>query len=133
MTRFAIDAAVAVLLVRRARAVPEAHRLVAPNVLMSDALATLHDEVRRGLLSERDGRAQLEGLAALRIRLLGDRVSRANAWQLADRLDPPDTRRAEYLAVARLQADALVTLDDELRAAADGIVPVADVDDLWSD
>jgi predicted deacetylase len=131
VTRFAIDAAVAVLLVRQPQALPESHHLVAPNVLMSDALATLHDEVHRGLLTERDGRAQLEGLAALRIRLLGDRVSRATAWQLAGRLDPADTRRAEYLAVARLQADALLTLDDELRAAADGIVPVADVDDLW--
>ena len=38
-----------------------------------------------------------------------------------------ETLRAEYLALTRLQADALVTLDGELARAAEGIVAVAPV------
>jgi predicted nucleic acid-binding protein len=34
---------------------------------------------------------------------------------------------AEYLAVTRLQADALVTVDPELAAKAEGVVPLAPV------
>jgi len=39
-------------------------------------------------------------------------------------------RRAELLAVATLQADALVTEDPALAADADGVVPLASVADL---
>jgi hypothetical protein len=61
----------------------------------------------------------------MRIRLLGDRVSRAVAWKIAEQLDLDDTVTAEYVAVAQLQADALVTEDPELARRADGIVPLA--------
>ena len=37
---------------------------------------------------------------------------------------------AEYLAVTRLQADALVTVDPDLARTASGVVAVADVEDL---
>ena len=37
---------------------------------------------------------------------------------------------AEYLAVTKLQADALVTIDAELATKADGIVPLAPVEAL---
>ena len=80
--------------------------------------------------AERDGRDQLERLAELKIRLLGDRVSRSVAWKLAARLDWDDTPAAEYLAVASLQADALITTDPRLMDAARGIVPIASLDDL---
>ena len=39
-------------------------------------------------------------------------------------------RDAEYLAVTRLQADALITVDPRLAAAARDVVAVAAVDDL---
>ena len=39
-------------------------------------------------------------------------------------------RDAEYLAVTSLQADALVTIDPDLAAKAEGVVPVAAVDAL---
>jgi len=60
----------------------------------------------------------------MKIRLLGDRVSRATAWRIAERLGWDDIGPAEYLAVASLQADALVTEDDRLASAAHGIVEV---------
>lgn len=109
-TRYAIDAPVAVALIR---AGATGHTLVGPAVLRSDALALLYRE-----LPDAEGRALLDGLAALRIRLLGDRVSRAVAWRLARELGWDDPRPAEYLAVARLQADLLVTSDPALLSGA---------------
>ena len=134
MTRFAIDAPIALRLVREgadaAAAVTTRHRLVGPAVLRSHALSLLYREVRSGALAEKRGRSELEGLAGLKIRLLGDRVSRATAWRIAAQLDADDTIMAEYLAVASLQADALVTDDPRLIDAAAGIVPVATYEDL---
>jgi hypothetical protein len=66
----------------------------------------------------------------VRMRLLGDRVSRGTAWRIAGELDLSSLRPAEYLAVTRLQADALVTTDPDLAAVADGVVPLAPVEAL---
>ncbi len=66
----------------------------------------------------------------MRIRLLGDRVSRGTAFRLALEHDWPDTANAEYIAVTRLQADALVALDPSLAKVAKGLVPLADFDAL---
>ena len=124
MTRYAIDAEVAIGLIRDESDADQRHHLVAPSVLRSQALSTLFRDVRTGKLTDAEGRRQLERLAAMKIRLLGDRVSRATAWKLADRLEWDDIGPAEYLAVATLQADALVTHDERLASAADGIVDV---------
>ena len=110
-TRFAIDAVTALRLVREDPSIGSRRRLVAPAVLRSDVLSSIYREVRDGSLGEKDASLQLEGLAALKIRLLGDRVSRATAWCIARQLDWNDTALAEYLAVATLQADVLVAGD----------------------
>lgn len=52
------------------------------------------------------------------------------AWQVAEQLGLAGTFDAEYVAVTRLQADALVTLDERLTAALAGVVPLASWDDL---
>jgi hypothetical protein len=65
------------------------------------------------------------------VRLLGDRVSRRTAWDLARRHDWRDLREAEYIAVASLQADALVTLEPELAKRAAGLVPLAVLEQLY--
>jgi predicted nucleic acid-binding protein len=130
MTRFAIDALTALRLVQEDAPIAEGHQLVAPNVLRSRVLSHLYRAVRRGELSRDEGRAQLERLSSLRVRLLGDRVSRAVAWEIADQLDWDDTGIAEFVAVARLQADAFVTLDPELARRVEGVVAVAPFDAL---
>ncbi len=66
------------------------------------------------------------------MRLLGDRTSRATAWRIARQQDWDTLRDAEYLAVTRLQADALVTVDPELATRAAGVVPVAPLEALLS-
>lgn len=99
-------------------------------MLRSHVLAILYREVREGSLDEKTARVQLDGIATLKIRLLGDRVSRATAWKLARQFDWDDTSLAEYLAVATLQADALVAGDEAIVASASGIVPLATYDEL---
>ena len=79
MTRYAIDAPTAVRLVREGITVSDAHQLVAPNLLRSRALSIIYREVREGSLSRDDARAMLDAITTIRIRLLGDRVSRATA------------------------------------------------------
>jgi predicted nucleic acid-binding protein len=118
MTRYVVDAAVAVQLATDAAVVAERHALLAPTLLRSDALALVYGRVRSGHLDERRARQILDGIRALRIRLLGDRVLQSSAWAIAYSLGCADTYRAEYLALTRLQADALVTVDAALASAA---------------
>lgn len=129
-TRFAIDATTALRIVRDDPGIGARHPLVGPGVLRSHVLSMLYREVREGVLDEQTALAQLETLASLKIRLLADRGSRATAWRLARQLDWADIGLAEYLAVAKLQADVLVAGDERLAAAAPGIVPLATYADL---
>ncbi|MDN3495183.1 hypothetical protein QL996_04530 [Planococcus sp. APC 4015] len=131
MTRFAIDAPTALRLIDDDRMPAGGNSLVAPAILRSDALSMLYRAVRSGDLDERAGRDALDKLAALKVRLLADRVSRATAWKLAAHHDWDDTHRAEYLAVAVLQADALITGDDVLAAAVVAPVRRADYEEMF--
>ncbi len=130
VTRFAIDASTVLRLVTDGLVVHPAHRLVAPSGLRSDALALLYDLVRRGELTEGAALQHHERLTELKVRLLGDRVSRRAAWRLAREQGWLSTRDAEHIALARLQADALVTVDPDLAARAAGLVPLAPVSAL---
>ncbi len=79
---------------------------------------TLLATIDRGERSETEALAVHERMTELRIRLLGDRVSRRTAWRIARRNGWDTLRSAEYLAVTTLQADALVTIDPDLAEAA---------------
>ncbi|MBL0888318.1 hypothetical protein [Myceligenerans indicum] len=125
MTRYAIDAPTLLRLVDDDLPVDPAHQLVAPKSIHSDALTRLLRDVRSGVRTEDEALATHERLTSRGLRLLGDRVSRRVAWQLAREHGWDDLHDAEYLAVCRLQADALVTVDHALAARAAGIVPVA--------
>ena len=125
MTHFGIDALTAVRLVREGVVVSEKHKLVAPNLLRSQALSIIYRSVRDGSTTAADARQQLERITTMSIRLLGDRVSRGTAFRLATSLDWEDTPDAEYVAVAQLQADAFVTGDPELAKAVADLVTIA--------
>lgn len=132
MTRFAIDAATFLHVARQERRPEPSHQLVAPSSLRTRALELLLTEVRLGRLDEREALLVHDRLTELKVRLLGDRVSRRTAWTLARQHDWGDLDDAEYLAVARLQADALVTLDEALASKAAGLVPLASLDELYA-
>ncbi|QFY63265.1 type II toxin-antitoxin system VapC family toxin (plasmid) [Rhizobium grahamii] len=128
--RFAITYDVALLLAKDEAKVPKDHALVAPTLLRSQVLSQLYSAVRSGDLAKKEADVQLDYLRGLQIRLLGDRVLQRHAWEIANTLDWQDTYSAEYIAVTRLQADALVTLDRDLATAARSFVHVASIEDL---
>ena len=130
MARYVIDAPTLLYLVDAGLRVVPGHQLVAPSSVRSEALQLLLNDVRAG---KRTQAAALEAhgrMTEIKIRLLGDRVSRRTAWQVARQHDWDTLRDAEYIALTRLQADALVTVDPRLAAAARGTVAVASVEDL---
>jgi predicted nucleic acid-binding protein len=130
VTRYAIDAPTLLHIVTDGVAVAADRQLVAPNRVRSDALTLLLGRVGRDELTEKEARELHTRLTELKIRVLGDRVSRWTSFQLAREHGWETTYDAEYLAVARLQADALVTVDEEMARRAEGIVPVAPMEAL---
>lgn len=133
MTRYVIDASTLLHLVADGVQVSPRHQIVAPNVIRSQALCLLLEAVRHGDLTEDLALQHHERLTELKMRLLGDRVSRRAAWKIAREQGWDTTYDAEYLAVTKLQADALVTVDSALAAKAKGIVPLANIKALTAD
>ncbi len=130
MARYVIDAPTLLHLVDAGLQVDPGHQLVAPNSIRSEALELLLRDVRAGNRTETAALQAHERMTEMKMRLLDDRVSRRTAWQLARQHDWDTLRDAKYLAVTRLQADALVTVDPSLAATARGVVAAAGIDDL---
>jgi predicted nucleic acid-binding protein len=130
MARYVIDAPTLLHLVAEGMRIRPEHQVVGPNLIRSQALALLLASVRRGELTEREALRQHERLTELKMRLLGDRVSRRTAWDIARQQGWETTFDAEYLAVTKLQADALVTIDPDFAARAAPVVTVATLADL---
>ena len=130
MARYVIDAPTLLHLVDAGLHVDPGHQLVAPNSIRSEALELLLQDVRASKRTEAAALHAHERMTELTMRLLGDRVSRRTAWQIVRQHDWDTLRDAEYLAITRLQADALVTVDLRLAAAAQDIVPVAAIGEL---
>jgi predicted nucleic acid-binding protein len=133
VARYVIDAPTLLHLVVNDVAVSPGHQIVAPNLIRSQALSLLLEAVRRGDLTERLALQHHERLTELKMRLLGDRVSRRTAWKIAREQGWETTYDAEYLAVTRLQADALVTVDAALAAKAEDVVPLAPLEALTTE
>ena len=130
MARYVIDAPTLLHIVDAELHVDPAHQIVAPNSIRSEALELLLRDVRAGKRTETAALQAHERMTEMKMRLLGDRVSRRTAWQVARQHDWDTLRDAEYLAVTRLQADALVTVDPVFAAAARDVVAVASIEDL---
>ena len=128
-----IDARTLLQIVADDVAVSSSHQLVAPNLIRSQALSLLLSAVRGGEISEDVALQRHERLTEIKMRLLGDRVSRRTAWKIAREHGWETTFDAEYLAVCKLQADALVTIDEGLAAKAAHIVALAPVTALFED
>jgi predicted nucleic acid-binding protein len=130
VARYVIDAPTLLHLVAADVQVDPDQQIVAPNMIRSQALSLLLEAVTRGDLAEEVALQRHERLTALKMRLLGDRVSRRTAWKIAREQNWDSTYEAEYLAVTRLQADALVTVDPALAAKAKDLVPLAPLEAL---
>ena len=130
MTRYVIGPDVALRLAHEQAVIRDEHQLVAPTLIRSQLLSLLYQAVSRGEMTRQRAGQRLDYVRALRIRLLGDRVLQNVAWAVAEQLGWPDTFAAEYVALTQLQADALVTLDEELAEAVKGLVTIAPIDAL---
>ena len=130
MTRFVVDVGVLLHLASEGIQVSAEHELLAPTLLRSQMLSVLHEAVYRGEIPLEVALDRLARIRAIPIRFLGDAVLRRRAWEVADQLGWAETYDAEYVALTRLQADALVTLDAELARRVEGIVPTATIESL---
>ena len=128
-----IDAPTLLHLVAESVEVSRTHQLVAPNLIRSQALSRLLAAVRHGDITEEVALQRHERLTEVKVRLLGDRVSRRTAWKIAQEQGWDMTFDAEYLAVTKLQADALITIDPAMANKASHIVPLAPVAALSAD
>ena len=124
MARFVVDCETLVKIAAGELVVAEGHRLVAPTLVRSQALAAVYGAARRGEIARADGLERVRRLNSLKVRFLGDKVSQATAWKVAEQLGWDDTYAAEYVAVTQLQADALVTADRALAKQVRGLVEV---------
>lgn len=132
MARFVVDALALLEIASSGLRIHPSHRLVAPNAVRSQALSMLYARVRTGELAEDEALRLHERVTEIKIRLLGDRVSRRTAWKIAREHGWEELGDAEYLAVTLLQADTFVALNDSLAASALGVVPLAPLDALLS-
>jgi predicted nucleic acid-binding protein len=130
VTRFVVDCETLLRIAAGDVEVAPEHRLVAPTLVRSQALARLFEAARRGEISAAEGIERVTRINSLKVRFLGDKVLQRQAWKVADRLGWETTYDAEYVALTLLQADALVTSDDELARAVSGLVETATVDAL---
>jgi predicted nucleic acid-binding protein len=130
MARYVIDAPTLVHLVDAELHIDPGHQLVAPNSIRSEALELLLHDVSAGKRTEAEAMEAHERMTETKMRLLGDRVSRRTAWRIARQHGWDTLRDAEYIAIARLQADALVTVDLSLAVKARDAVVVAAIEDL---
>jgi predicted nucleic acid-binding protein len=130
MTRYVIDAPTLLHLVAAGKEISPTHQIVAPNLIRSQALSLLLEAVRHGDLTEDLALQHHERLTELKMRLLGDRVSRRTAWRVAREQGWETTYDAEYVAVAKLQADALVTVNPGFASKVKNLVPLAPLEAL---
>jgi predicted nucleic acid-binding protein len=130
MTRFVVDCGIVLRLAGEGIEVSAEHELLAPTLLRSQTLSALREAVHRGEIPADVALDRLARIWKMPIRLLGDAVLRRQAWKVADQLGWASTYDAEYVALTQLQADAFVTLDEELARQVEGIVPTAKIEAL---
>lgn len=127
MTRFVVDTSAVLQMADEGFEVAEEHELLAPTLLRSQVLSSLHEMVQGGELPADVARDRLAYIGRLKMRFLGDAVLRKVAWEVADELGWASTYDAEYIALTKLQADALVTLNAELEHGAERFVETASI------
>jgi predicted nucleic acid-binding protein len=96
------------------------HKLVAPTLVCSQALAALYEAARRGEISAAEGMERVTRINSLKVRFLGDKVLQRQAWKVAGEQGWETTHDAEYVALTRLQADMFFTSAGDLAREVSG-------------
>lgn len=108
----------------------EGERLVAPALMWSEASSALHALVARSAISRDLSDRALDRLLACPVAPRSSAGLKREAWRVADELGWAKTYDAEYVALARLSGERLVTLDRRLRRGAQRVVEVIGPADL---
>jgi predicted nucleic acid-binding protein len=132
VTRFVVDCETLLRIAAGEIEVASEHKLVAPTLVRSQALAAMYQAARRGEISPAEGIERVTRINSLKVRFLGDKVLQRKAWKIADELGWKTTFDAEFVALTQLQADAFVTSDRDLAQAVSGLVETATIDALRS-
>ena len=130
VTRFVVDCETLLRIAAGEIEVAAEHKLLAPTLVRSQALATLYEAARRNEISAAEGIERVTRVNSLKVRFLGDKVLQRTAWRVADQLRWETTSDAEFVALTQLQADAFITSDSELARAVSELVEVAPIDAL---
>ena len=130
MTRFVVDCETLLRIAAGEIEVAREHKLVAPTLVRSQALAALYEAARRGEISATRGIERVTRINSLKVRFLGDKVLQRTAWKVADQLGLETTFDTEFVALTQLQADVLVTSDSDLARAVSDLVQTASIDAL---
>jgi predicted nucleic acid-binding protein len=104
--------------------------LVAPPLMWSEFLSSLHQGVWRGQRTQDEASADLRAFREAPIRSKSMPRLHVEAWRIADEMGWAKTYDAEYVALARLLGCRLVTLDARLRRGAARLEFVIGPDEL---
>jgi indolepyruvate ferredoxin oxidoreductase alpha subunit len=127
VTRFVVDCETLLRVAAGEIEVAAEHKLVAPTLVRSQALAALYQAARRGEISAAEGMERVTRINSLRVRFLGDKVLQRTAWKVADQLGWETTYDAEFVALTQLQGDVFVTADSDLARAVSGLVKTTSI------
>jgi indolepyruvate ferredoxin oxidoreductase alpha subunit len=130
VTRFVVDCETLLRIAAGEIDVAAGHKLVAPTLVRSQALAALYEAACRGEITRAEGLDRVRRINSLKVRFLGDKVLQQRAWKVAEQLGWETTYAAEYVALTKLQADAFVTSDRALAKEVSGLVATATPDAL---
>ena len=107
-----------------------AYELIAPPIMPSEAVSTLHEMRFRREISAELARIALDRLAGFAYEVRRPPELAPVAWRIADSLGWAKTYDAEYVALAQLVECRLVTLDARLARGAGRLVEVVGPADL---
>lgn len=96
----------------------------APELIEPEALSAIRRWLSRGWLTHEVADRAVTELGELAIVHHGHAALRPAVWSLRDRCSPYD---ACYVTLALLLGARLLTTDERLRAASEGLVPVMDM------
>jgi predicted nucleic acid-binding protein len=101
-------------------------QLIAPPLLWSEAVSTLHQGLWRGAIDAGSARVALGRLLEAPIETRAPLGLRESAWQIAEELGWAKTYDAEYVALAQLTEAHLLTIDARLVRALGSRVRLLD-------
>jgi predicted nucleic acid-binding protein len=104
--------------------------LVAPALLWSEASAAIHELRWRREISDRLASVAFDALLTAPVVRRAPKRLHREAWRVADELGWAKTYEGEYVALARILACRLFTVDDRLRRGAGRIVEIIGPHDL---